>query len=378
MFTKLTRFFKPPEYESVERSQKARFLHFSLLVASAACILLGIQNMSGPSDLNVFLFIVGGICLLCIPANQRGWFRPVALFIASVFLALITYSLIAGVGLKDAGMIAYPIFIIFTSYMFSTRAIVTTTLASLASVVLVYTLERTGQLKPASYSNESQLIVLLILLPAAGLLLWVVMDNWEKAMKNLRDTYDMTLAGWGQALEYRDRDSEGHSQRVVGMTLVLAERLGLGRAQLEHIRRGALLHDIGKIAIPDSILLKPGSLSEAEWEIVRKHPGQARYMLERIPFLKPALDIPYSHHECWDGSGYPEGLAGEAIPLAARIFAVVDTWDALVSERPYHQPWSAQESLDYIRLQSGIRFDPQVVQAFLEIMQVAGKPASRA
>jgi putative nucleotidyltransferase with HDIG domain len=246
----------------------------------------------------------------------------------------------------------------------------------MGSIVFVYFLGRWGYLFPAEYSDDSQLIAILVLFPTAGFLLWVIVDNWERIMKNLRDTYDLTLAGWGQALEYRDRETEGHSQHVVAMTIALAKRLGISRRNLDAIRRGALLHDIGKMALPDAILLKPGALSDEEWQVVKKHPVHARNMLERIPFLKPALDIPYSHHERWDGSGYPEGLSKEEIPFAARIFAVVDVWDALISDRPYRPAWSKDKARNYIRNQSGKQFDSRVVDAFLEFIGGDKDPAA--
>lgn len=181
--------------------------------------------------------------------------------------------------------------------------------------------------------------------------------------------YDATIEGWSRALEFRDCETHGHTQRVLRLTLRLAEVLGVPDKQWPHIRRGVLLHDIGKIAIPDEVLRKPGSLTPQEWEIMRRHPQIAYDMLQDIDFIKPALEIPYCHHEKWDGSGYPRGLKGEQIPLAARIFAVVDVWDALTSDRPYRKALSPQEALEYIRSQSGKHFDPRVVEAFEKVIQ---------
>ena len=372
MWTKIAAYFKPPEFESIERNQKARFIHYALLAAAIVCGLLGAQNMSGGTGLNIFLFASAGISLLCILANKRGYYMPVAIFMTALMIVLITYSLLVGVGLKDAGLIAYPIFIIFTSYLFTKRAVIFTTSISIVSVFSVYFMEGRGYLPPAVYSDKSQLVVILILFPAAGFLLWVVVDNWEKGMRHLRDAYDLTLAGWGQALEFRDSVTEGHSQRVVAMTIALARELGVPRQELEHIRRGALLHDIGKMAIPDAILLKHGSLTPEEWQVVKQHPAYARSMLERIPYLTPALAIPYSHHEKWDGSGYPQGLSKEAIPFAARIFAVVDVWDAITSDRPYRKAWSYEQARAHIQEQSGAYFDPRVAAAFLNMLEKSG------
>lgn len=186
--------------------------------------------------------------------------------------------------------------------------------------------------------------------------------------KKLIEAYDATLAGWSEALDFRNKETEGHSQRVTQMTLRLAHAMRLKDEELVHIRRGALLHDIGKLAIPDGILLKPGKLSEAEWVIMRQHPTYAYNWLKKIEFLHPSLDIPYCHHERWDGTGYPRGLKGEEIPLAARIFAVVDIWDALSSDRPYRKAWPQKKVRDYIASLTGTHLDPNVVQAFLELI----------
>jgi putative nucleotidyltransferase with HDIG domain len=168
-------------------------------------------------------------------------------------------------------------------------------------------------------------------------------------------------------LELRDRETIGHAQRVIDMTLRMAARLGIQGEALHHIRRGALLHDIGKMAVPDSILLKPGPLSPVEWEVMRKHPVHAYEMLKTIDYLEPAVEIPYCHHERWDGNGYPRGLIGHNIPISARIFTVVDVWDALTSDRPYRNAWAERQTLEYIRLESGRHFDPQIVNVFFSL-----------
>ncbi|MBK7456761.1 MAG: PAS domain S-box protein [Anaerolineales bacterium] len=185
---------------------------------------------------------------------------------------------------------------------------------------------------------------------------------------NLARAYDTTLEGWAHALELRDQETEGHTRRVLKLTLELAKAMGVGESELENIHRGALLHDIGKMGIPDSVLLKPGTLNEREWEIMRQHPEYAYKLLKPIQYLNCSLDIPYSHHEKWDGSGYPQGLSGEEIPLAARIFAIVDVWDALTSNRPYRMAWSKEKALKHISEQSNKHFDPVVVEAFLKVV----------
>jgi HD-GYP domain-containing protein (c-di-GMP phosphodiesterase class II) len=190
----------------------------------------------------------------------------------------------------------------------------------------------------------------------------------------LTKAYEDTIDGWSRALDLRDEETQGHSQRVTDLTLGLARRMGVAEEQLVHIRRGARLHDIGKMGIPDSILLKPAALTPEEWEIMRQHTTFAADCLYPIEFLGPALEIPYGHHEKWDGTGYPQGLKGEDIPLSARIFAVIDVWDALTHYRPYRGPWSKETALAYILEQSGKHFDPHIVAKFLEWVQDSSMP----
>ena len=202
----------------------------------------------------------------------------------------------------------------------------------------------------------------------------IAIDNIEmfqglqRSNADLLASYDATLEGWSRALDLRDSVTEGHTQRVVGMTMRLARLLQLPDSALSNVRRGALLHDIGKIGVPDAILRKPGSLAIDEWAIMRKHPDYAFNMLSPILYLRPALEIPYAHHEHWDGSGYPRGLSGEEIPLAARIFCLVDVWDALRSERPYRHPLPTDQVREYIRANAGKLFDPTIVNTFLELV----------
>lgn len=194
-------------------------------------------------------------------------------------------------------------------------------------------------------------------------------DTVQRTNLELMLAYDTTLEGWAKALELRDQETEGHAQRVSNMTVELARLMGVGDTDIVHIRRGALLHDIGKMGIPDRILLKPEKLTPEEMEIIKQHPVYAYEMLSPIQFLRPALDIPYCHHERWDGNGYPRGLKAHQIPLAAQIFAVVDVYDAMTSDRPYRKALSEKEALEYIRSQAGSHFDPQVVDAFFNLLE---------
>jgi putative nucleotidyltransferase with HDIG domain len=194
-------------------------------------------------------------------------------------------------------------------------------------------------------------------------------ENVQRVNMELAIAYEATIEGWSRALDLRDKETEGHTQRVTEITMALAKAVGIKDSELQHVRRGSLLHDIGKMGISDRILLKAGKLTKKEWDIMRTHPKLAFQMLQPIAYLRNALDIPYSHHEKWDGSGYPRGLKGEQIPLVARIFAVADVWDALTSSRPYRNAWTKKKAMTYIQEQSGKHFDPQIVKIFLKTMK---------
>ncbi len=204
----------------------------------------------------------------------------------------------------------------------------------------------------------------------------VLLKELQRTNFELTLAYNTTIEGWSRALDLRDRDTEGHTQRVTEAAVKLARRMNFTDTELIHIRRGATLHDIGKMAIPDSILLKAGPLTPEEWEIIRQHPRFAYELLSPIPYLGPALDIPHYHHEKWDGSGYPHGLKADQIPLPARLFAVVDVYDALISHRPYRPAWAPPAALHYISNQSGKHFDPEIVVEFLAMLNGA-KPSSQ-
>lgn len=196
-----------------------------------------------------------------------------------------------------------------------------------------------------------------------------ILGLWYSRLKQkeieLLDAYNATLKGWAKAVEIRDKYTQDHTDRVVFLMEKLSRAMGVPEKDLVHMLRGALLHDIGKIGVPDAILSKPGALTDEEREIMQQHPSQAREMLAAVQFLGPAMEIPCCHHECWDGSGYPNGFKGEEIPLSARIFAVIDVWDALTSDRPYRKAWPTKDAIAYIEQNAGKLFDPDVVKAFL-------------
>lgn len=197
----------------------------------------------------------------------------------------------------------------------------------------------------------------------------ILFKELQRTNFELNLAYNTTIEGWSRALDLRDRDTKGHTQRVTDLALKLARRLDLTESELIHIRRGAVLHDIGKMAIPDRILLKPGPLTADEWEIIRQHPRFAVELLTPMSHLGPALDIPHYHHEKWDGTGYPHGLRENQIPLSARLFAVADVYDALTSERPYRPAWTKDKAFAYIRDQAGKHFDPAIAMEFLSMIE---------
>jgi len=195
-----------------------------------------------------------------------------------------------------------------------------------------------------------------------------------RSAEEILRAYEATLDGWIRALDLRDGETEGHSRRVVGLTAALATELGVCGERLVHVRRGALLHDVGKMALPDSVLRKPGELDEEEQALMRRHPEHAWEMLGGVDFLRPALDIPYCHHERWDGTGYPRGLRREEIPFSARLFSVVDVWDALRYDRAYRAGWPAEKVREHLREGAGTQLDPAVVPVFLRVLERDGEP----
>ena len=197
-----------------------------------------------------------------------------------------------------------------------------------------------------------------------------LIDQLRKANLELANAYDETIEGWMRALELRDRNTAGHSLRVTALTLRLASKMGFEGEQLMHVRRGSLLHDIGMLAIPDAILFKPGTLTSEEWAIMQQHPTLGYQILSPIAYLRPALEIVYCHHERWNGKGYPRGLKGEQIPLVARLFAVVDVWDALLTDHAYRRAWPLENAVIYCREKAGLDFDPKVVDVFLATLEV--------
>lgn len=272
--------------------------------------------------------------------------------------------------------VVYPLIIIVESLFLGKRAIPVLTFASVGSLGVLAYLEIKGEFLPAPVSTDAGFCLsACILLMTSGTLAWVILNNTErnishirKAEEELLKTYHLTLEGLVRALQYRDSETEGRSRRVDGLSARLAREMNCGEDEIEHIERGALIHDIGKMAIPDYILSKRGPLNYDEKKIMEKHTIYAKEMLSPISFLSAASVISYCHHERWDGCGYPQGLKEDEIPLSARLFAIVDQWDALSSEPPYRKAWPQERIISYIKDNSGKSFDPRVVEAFLRVV----------
>jgi HD-GYP domain-containing protein (c-di-GMP phosphodiesterase class II) len=360
-----------------EKRQRVRTLSAIIWIALITSVALGLLNIQFRTWNSVIaLFGLALICVVLLWLNSRGEFTLSALILSIIVLMVINVNLFDGDGIRDSGILAYPIFIMVGVLFFGKRSTPYFSLAAIASLVGIVYLEIHGYIHPTIGATRFEIlrpiIVLLLLAPA---FIWVVVGNMEKNLERvkeseaeLRTNYDLTLGAWAKVLEYRDKETEGHSRRLVELSTRLAQAVGLSAEEITYLQRGALLHDIGKLAIPDEILLKPGALNDSERKMLEKHPVYAKQMLSQVSFLQPSIGVAYSHHERWDGLGYPEGLRGEEIPLPARIFAVVDQWDALTSDRPYRKAWTRETVITYLRDNAGKIYDPQIVNIFLSII----------
>jgi putative nucleotidyltransferase with HDIG domain len=280
-------------------------------------------------------------------------------------------------GIYDVGIMGFPALIVFGGMLFGRRSVVAITLYACIAFSFVYLCSVLGYTVPFNLidANFQDYITNIIFFILFGILLLAIMRAIEDFVTRVIDSedrmkkaYESILRGWSRALELRDHETEGHSKRVTELTVKLAAEFGFSIESIKHIRWGALLHDIGKMGLPDAILRKPGPLTENEFDLIKTHPEVAVKLLENVPNFGEALIIPKYHHEKFDGTGYPYGLKGEEIPLQARIFAVVDVYDALLSDRPYSSSWSRERTLKYLEEQAGQHFDPAVVNKFLALL----------
>ena len=381
MIFKIQRFLGSLSYSGEEGRQQARLLRFILFVAISLTLMIGIAveffvEDSFESFVILAILLVAEFVLLIITHFKMV---RLASFLITIGLGVILlYVTCFFGGVREVTYSAFVIVILSGGLLLGKRYVWITTLIGILGGLLILILEMNKLLtrpdllpaSPITWAANAGMFVW------SAAILYVTLKDKDAAFLRIQEevracqeAYDTTLAGWARALELRDHETEGHSQRVVEHTVQLALAMGLQTEAIIHLKRGALLHDIGKMGIPDSILGKPGPLADEEWLVMRQHPLFAYQLLQHIEYLRFALDIPYCHHEKWDGSGYPRGLKGENIPLAARVFSVVDVWDALLSDRPYRKGCSREEALAYIRGHAGTHFDPRIAQVFLDIVE---------
>lgn len=362
-------------YENNQRVQTLSIFMWVLLIGSFFLGLLNIQYKTRDSVIALF-----GLSAFCIPLlwlNRRGYIAISAFFLNLIVLMVININMWDGDGIRDFGLLAYPIFIMIGILFFGKRTAPFFTLAAIGSLVALVYFEIHGYVHPTIGATKFDVLIpIIILLIAAAAITWVVAGNLDKNLERvkkseseLRRNYDLTLDAWAKVLEYRDKETEGHSRRLVELSTEVARALNFSEEEIVYLRRGALMHDIGKLAIPDDILLKPGPLDADERKIMEQHPTYAKQMLSQVSFLQSSIDVVYSHHERWDGNGYPDGLKGEQIPLAARVFAIVDQWDALGSDRPYRKAWPTEKVIAYLCDNAGILYDPRIVDVFLTLIR---------
>ncbi len=364
-------------FDSYYAEQRKRTLSFIIVIVFCAAIILGtfdIQFRTWPSVWAAYL-----LGLLCIPAlilNRRGSYILAGSLLSLIVLVVLTINIYNGDGARDPGLMTYPMFIMVGALLFGKRAAPYFAAAASLSLIGIVAAEVLGWVQPTIGPIEFSILIPIVtqLAVAAGIV-WIIVQNLERHMQRaiaseaeLRNNYGLTLEAWAKVMEYRDRETEGHSRRLVDLSTRLARALGLPEEDVSQLQRGALLHDIGKLAIPDEILLKPSALNEQEMKTMQKHPEYAKQMLAGIPFLEPAVAVAYSHHERWDGQGYPQRLKGEEIPLLARLFAVVDAWDALSSERVYRTAWPQEQIKAHLRENAGVEFDPHIIDVFLQLV----------
>lgn len=359
-----------------------RLLAICLLVTAlvSIVILVGrlIVGVEGNWEMPISLSTASLFCTGLYFLNRKGYFDLAAKGLFLLVITVISYNLILFNGIYDVGIMGFPALIVFGGMLFGRRSVPAITLSVCIAFTLVYLSSVFGYTVPFKFldTNFQDYLTNIIFFVLFGVLLLMIMRAIEDFVSHVIDSedrmkkaYESILRGWSKALELRDHETEGHSKRVTELTVQLAQRFGFSAENIKYIRWGALLHDIGKMGLPDAILRKPGALTEEEFDLIKTHPEIAVKLLENVPDFEETLIIPKYHHEKFDGTGYPYGLKGEEIPLQARIFAVVDVYDALLSDRPYSSPWSRERALDYLEEQAGQYFDPVVVRTFLELIE---------
>jgi putative nucleotidyltransferase with HDIG domain len=389
--------FDPFDEQSIRENLISSLVNLMILLGTVGIFLLGILR-----GIDSRIFHVAAIfTLVMIIARagvQRGKSRIVSLlFLGFSWVFLTAMILLLENGLRAPVYIAVQLFlVVYAGLLHGRKAVMVISALSVIASGSVAFMELQGFFltEPKVPDVRFSIIALFIFVPTIGFLIIRTLENLQLSIslyreeskiryaseqqvkflnQELEHAYETTLEGWSRALELKDKETEGHSSRVTELTIEVAKKFDFDEKALKYIYYGALLHDIGKMGIPDDILNKPGVLTPEEREIINQHPIYAFEMLKDIEYLQPAISIPYSHHENWDGTGYPQGLQGEEIPFPARIFSVVDNWDALTSDRPYRNAWSKEKTMKYIKEQSGKKFDHQVVEVFVnQIINTTG------
>jgi hypothetical protein len=374
------RLIEPGEnYPDIDDYRRAKLFSTILVLLFPVITIVGLLLMpainsskiywQNPTVLPASSALVGS--LISYTLNRMGYFKVASYLYIIVFVFAPYYAMIANFSLDNISIGTLMVGGVFlTTALFSNLALSILILVIVVGLILMVpwinpAVELTNVGALASANLTIGLLIALYSYYRNGLEIFRH-SQLTNLNKMLRESYSATLEGWARALELQDKETEGHSRRVTELSMALGEKLGLSEEKINAIYYGALLHDIGKLGIPETILNKPGSLTEKERELIECHPMYAYELLKDVDFLQEALAIPQSHHENWDGSGYPQGLQGEEIPLIARLFSVIDVWDALTSERPYRMPWTREKSIEYLQKQSGIIFDPLIVEVFLK------------
>lgn len=347
------------------------------IVSTGIISLILVVRTPGTSAFTVIGLFLGTLVLYWF--YKKGFYRIAGSGLVIAISGVASYNFFIGGGIHDNAIAVFPVLLTVGGMVLGKRFIPYLTGLFLLEISLIFWLTTQGIIAPFGGAIPiyfHSFITVFILLLICGIVIWITVDTLEKnflkiidSENDLRESYNQTIDGWGRALELFDRETEGHSKRVMELTIAMSKLMGIEGVELEDIRRGALLHDIGKMGIDEELLNKPESLSKEERIEVEKHPLNSHRLLKDIPFLEGAMDIPVYHHERWDGTGYPFQLSGEEIPIAARIFALVDNWDALLSDRPYRKAWPREQVITYIRSQSGKKFDPGLVDRFIKLVE---------
>jgi hypothetical protein len=363
--------------------QRRSTLNRIIWIIFIICIPLALTNyLYGSILAALVILLLSPICLIAYYLNNKNKYFEAGVLISCFLLFAIVYDILDAGGLRsDMGATAFPVFIAICGLLFGKRGIFFYSIIAITIILIIGIVELGGLSKEVGHTDIFDVTTVIILVFGMAIILWVIIDNNIKNLQQIHKnkeilqlSNELTLESLAKALEYRDLETKNHSNRVVEMSVILARFLGLPDEELQYIRHGALLHDIGKLAIPDNILQKTGKLTTEEWVIMKTHPAKAFEILEPIPILKSALVIPYCHHENWDGSGYPQGLKENQIPLYARIFTIIDQWEALTDDRIYRKAWPYEEVIKYIKNNSGKIYDPQIASIFLQL--VKNNPAS--